>query len=317
MNIAFSGSIAFDYLMRFPGYFRENILTHNLENISLSFLANSMTRHRGGTAPNIAYSHALLGGNAWVVGAVGEDFNDYHAWLKMHGIYTEGIRKVNGLFTASFFCTTDQQNNQIATFSPGAMAHAGQIRLAELPIRPDFVVVSPDDPLAMRNRVQECVALGIPYLYDVGQQIVRLDIADIAAGTANARMLIVNDYEFSLLQEKLGLTVEKLTAQGTIVGITRGENGSVLYVEGEQYEIGVFPPERIVDPTGAGDAFRGAFLRGYALGLPWQICGQMGALSSTYCLEYDGPTNHHYSRESFIARYRTRWDDNGALAALL
>jgi adenosine kinase len=316
MRIAFSGSIAFDYLMRFPGSFRDNILQHNLEALSLSFLVDSMTKHRGGTAPNIAYTHALLGGNATVVGAVGEDFTDYQHWLTRHNVRTDGVRKIDGLFTASFFCTTDQNNNQIASFSPGAMAHSSQLRLTDLPYRPDLVVISPDDPTAMRERVRECKALGIPYLYDVGQQIVRLDVTDIAEGVDGAHILIVNDYEFSLLHDKLGLTPEKVVAQNTVLVITRGEAGSTLYVGGQEFQIGIFPATRIEDPTGAGDAFRGAFLRGYALGLPWELCGKMGALASTYSLENLGPTNHHYTPSQFIARFRSYWDDLGQLNPL-
>ena len=183
MTIVLTGSIAFDYLMTYPGYFRDHIVPERLDTISLSFLVDQLERVRGGTAPNIAYTMALLGGKPVVFGTVGEDAGEYLAWLKQVGVDTRFIRTVPGVFTASFFANTDLANNQIASFYTGAMAHARDLSLKELgDLRPDLVVISPNDPVAMDHYVTECKADGIPYLYDPGQQVARSSGAELARG---------------------------------------------------------------------------------------------------------------------------------------
>ena len=317
MRIVFSGSIAFDYLMTFPGYFKDHILPDKLESLSLSFLTDSMTRHCGGTAPNIAYNHALLGGKATVLGTVGQDFGEYRAWLDSVGVDTGGIVEIKDEFTASFFANTDRSNAQIASFYPGAMAHAAQLTLADLPFTPDLVVISPDDPGAMRARVCECRELDVPYLYDPSQQIVRMELEDLHAGITGAHMLVVNDYEFGLIKEKLRLDEAAIADQGVIVGITRGEHGAVILAQGARHETPAIPPDEMRDPTGVGDAFRGGFLRGVAADLPWEMCGMVGALAATYCLEQVGTQNHTYTPPEFAERFRIHFDDKGALDMLL
>src|SRR5574338_362734 len=174
MDIVVTGSVAFDYLMTFPGYFRDHILPDHLDSISLSFLVDSMTRLRGGIAPNIAYTLALLGERPRLWATVGEDFDEYRQWLEGTGVDTSGARVIPGEYTASYFCNTDRSNAQIASFYPGAMARAAELSLRELGQPPDLLVISPNDPGAMVRYVQECKELGIPYLYDPSQQIVRM-----------------------------------------------------------------------------------------------------------------------------------------------
>lgn len=317
MQIVFAGSIAFDYLMTFPGHFHEHILADNLHNLSLSFLVDKMTRHRGGTAPNIAYSHALLGGNATILGSAGQDFNEYRHFLERSGVNTIGIQQHDDLFTASFFVNTDRGNCQLASFYSGAMARASECYLVNLPTRPDLVVISPDDPAAMREHVRECKDLGIPYCYDPSQQIVRLDNADLSEGILGAQLVIVNEYEFGLLESRLNIAVDTFTHQNTILVVTKGSNGSVVYANGGEHHAPAFPAHHIVDPTGAGDAFRAGFLRGLALRLPWVLCAEMGSLAATYCLEHNGPQGHYFTPAEFVARFRTVFNDNGALTVLL
>ncbi len=317
MKIVFSGSIAYDYLMTFPGYFRDHILTDKLDSLSLSFLVDSLTRQRGGTAANIAFNHALLGGKAAVLGAVGADFSDYRVWLEDAGVDTDGIKEISGEFTASFFANTDRGNAQIASFYPGAMAQSVSVALTDLPYTPDLVMISPDDPEAMRQRVHECQHLKIPYIYDPSQQIVRLGPDQLREGIAGAHMLIVNDYEFGLIKDKIDLDVETVTGLGTALAVTKGEQGSTIYVNESRYTIGICPTDTARDPTGQGDAFRGGFLRGMAAGLPWILCGQIGALAATYCSEQVGTQNHKYSLEEFVSRFREVFDDDGALHVLL
>lgn len=317
MHIVFSGSIAYDYLMTFPGYFKDFIHPEKMESLSLSFLVDSMTRQRGGIAPNIAYTYALLGGRPVVLGTAGEDFGDYRQWLETHGVDTSAIKQIPGKMTASFFANTDKANLQIASFYPGAMAHAAELRLADLPHRPDLVVISPDDPTAMHERIRECVAAGIPYLYDPSQQLARVSVEDICEGIDGAQMIVVNDYEAHLIEERTTLTEADMVRHGKTLIVTRGKAGATIYADGQRWDIPVFPEVVIVDPTGTGDAFRGGLLRGLALGLSWELCGLMGALAATYCLEQNGTQNHSFTPAEFVSRFRQQFDDGGALQRLL
>ncbi|MEK6575666.1 MAG: carbohydrate kinase family protein [Chloroflexota bacterium] len=317
MRIVFSGSIAYDYLMTFPGYFRDFIHPEKMESLSLSFLVDSLSRHYGGIAPNIAYSYALLGGKPVVLGTAGDDFDDYRQWLNSKGVDTSAVKQIPGVKTASFFANTDQANLQIASFYAGAMAYADQVTIADLPFRPDLVVISPDDPTAMRNRIRECAAAGIPYLYDPSQQLARVSVEDIREGVQNAKMIVVNDYEAHMIENRTGLTEADMVLGDKILVVTRGNEGATIYADGQRHDIPVFPEVTIVDPTGTGDAFRGGFLRGVALGLSWELNGRMGALAATYCLEQKGTQNHSFTPAEFVERFRTVFDDGGELNKLL
>jgi len=318
MSIVCTGSIAYDYLMTFPGYFRDHFLPDRLDKISLSFLVDSMVRQRGGTGPNIAYTLALLGEHPLLVGTVGEDFTDYRVWLESKGVDTCFVREIPGKYTASFFANTDLSNNQIATFYTGAMANAAEISMCELVDQhPELVVISPNDPKAMDQYVVQCKELSIPYLYDPSQQIVRVDPQELRRGVDGAASLFLNDYEFELLQKHTGLTENQILSMVEFMVVTHNKDGAIIYVEGEEYRIPPVPPEKIVDPTGVGDAFRGGFLRGYQLGLDLQTCGQMGALAATFCLEQRGTQSHSYTPAEFVARYRTCFHDGGAMDVLL
>ncbi len=317
MAIVCTGSIAYDYLMTFPGHFRDHILPEKLESISLSFLVDNMVRHRGGCAPNIAYTLALLGDQPKVVGTAGVDFEDYRQWMLNQGINPQHVKVITEKYTASFFANTDLSNNQICSFYPGAMANAAEVSLRELDEKPDMVVISPNDPGAMDMYVKECAELGYPYLYDPSQQIVRTSADELRRGAEGATSLFVNEYEYELLRKHTGLTQDDLLSRLNFLVITLGKQGAVIYADGNCHRTPVVPPTAIVDPTGVGDAFRGGFLRGYQLGLDWQTCGQMGALAASYCLENKGTQNHCYTRAEFVARYRQHFDDQGALDSLL
>ena len=318
MNILLTGSVAYDYIMKFPGYFREHILPEHLGSISLSFLVESMVRQRGGIAPNIGYTLALLGERPRLWAAVGEDFEEYRLWLESVGIDASGARVIPGVFTASFFANFDQANAQIASFYPGAMAYAAQLSLYELKaIPPDLVVISPNDPSAMHQYVRECKELGIPYIYDPSQQIVRLSADELCAGLSGALALFVNEYEFALIEKITGLTAEAIYNQVGFVVITRGKLGTTIVTKAGSYQVPVFPERAVVDPTGVGDAFRGGFLKGYAMGLDWETCGQMGALAATYCLEQSGTQGQQYTPQEFVSRFREYFDDQGKLDCLL
>jgi len=318
MSIVCTGSIAYDYLMSFPGHFREHILPERLDTISLSFLVDTMVRQRGGTAPNIAYTLALLGEKPLLVGTVGVDFEEYRAWLNAKGVDTRYVKVIPGKYTASFFANTDLDNNQIASFYTGAMANASEISISEvLPENPSLVVISPNDPAAMAQYARQSRELGIPYLYDPSQQVVRLSHEDLRAGVDGATLLFCNEYEFELLQKHTGYTADQLRDAVKVLVVTLGADGALIHTAENEWRIPVVKPEKIADPTGVGDAFRGGFLRGLHLRLPMEFCGQMGALAATYCLEQSGPQNHNYTRAEFVSRFRKNFNDQGVLDALL
>jgi adenosine kinase len=318
MNVVLTGSVAYDYLMNFPGYFRDHILMDRLETISLSFLVDSMVRLRGGTAPNIAYTLALLGQKPRMFATVGEDFEEYRSWLESNGVDTTYARVIPGVYTASFFANTDRSNAQIASFYPGAMAYASELSLHELENdRPDLVVISPNDPEAMKLYVVECQEMGLPYIYDPSQQIVRLTPDEVRQGIQGALAVFVNDYEFALIQKMTGLTAAGILKRVLFMVVTCGDKGATVYSREGECHIPVVPPEKIADPTGVGDAFRGGFITAFGYSLDWKTCGRVGVLAATYCLENQGPQGHHYTPQEFITRFRRYFDDEGQLNVFL
>jgi adenosine kinase len=317
MDILLTGSVAYDYLMTFHGLFKEQILPERLESISLSFLVESMSRQRGGVAPNIAYSMALLGERPHVMATVGEDFEEYRAWLEAKGVDTTLMKVVPGVYTASFFATTDQASAQIASFYPGAMGHASSQSLKDLSSKPELVLVSPNEPGAMTKFAAEARELGIPYLYDPSQQVLRLDGKELARDMEGAQFLFCNDYEFGLISKKTNWSLDQVLDHVNILVITRGKDGADLYADNDTVHIPTVPEREIVDPTGVGDSFRGGFLAGYSRGFDWKLCGEIGSLAAVYCLEQNGPQSHTYTREEFVKRFREHFDDEGKLDSLL
>jgi len=216
------------------------------------------------------------------------------------------VRVIPDVFTASFFVSTDRRQNQIASFYTGAMAYARELSFHEMTMPVDITIISPNDPLAMQKYPAECKALGIPYIYDPSQQIVRLDGAALREGVEGADILIVNDYEYELLKDRTGMNDADICATvKRAVIITRGEKGSRIWAGGEEIVVPVVPPQQVLDPTGVGDAYRAGLIKGLALGLPWRICGQIGALAATYVLETHGPQAHSYTLAAFGERYKT------------
>jgi adenosine kinase len=317
MTIVVTGSIAYDYLMSFPGRFTEHILPEKLQSISLSFLVDSMVRQRGGVAANIAYTMKLLGADPLILGTVGQDFGDYRRWLEDHGLRTDQIIEIADEFTASFFVSTDLDQNQIANFYTGAMAHARNISLAERGLTDaEVVIISPNDPQAMLNYAKECRDLGIPFAYDPSQQIARLNGEDLRQSIPGAAFLMVNEYEAAITGEKTGWTLDQIRSQVETLVITEGKQGSTIYRGDEVIRIPVATPERIAEPTGAGDGYRGGFFAAWAANLPLDICGRVGALCSTYVLEQVGTSSHRFSLSEFIARYAENFGPEPRLTAL-
>jgi adenosine kinase len=305
MKLIVTGSIAFDYLMSFPGKFTEHLLPEHMHRVSLSFLVDSMDKRRGGCAPNIAYTLALLGERPQLLATAGQDFADYRSWLEAAGVDTSLVKVVGDKFTASFFCSTDSANNQIASFYTGAMANAAELSFRTVPGLQDdgLVIVSPNDPDAMVQYAQECSTMGIRYIWDPGQQCARMDGTQLAEGITGAHMVIVNDYEFELLRQKTGMSEEDVQQQAAILVVTRGEHGCTVMSRGDRVDVPAVAPHRMVDPTGVGDAFRGGFMKGLAAGASHEVCARLGSVAATYALEHLGGTSHAYSMAEFTARY--------------
>ena len=311
MSIVVTGSIAFDYLMTFPGLFREHILPEKLETLSVSFLVDSLRRAPGGCAANIAYSLALLGERPRMMGTVGQDFGEYRAWLEAQGVDTSATIAIEDEFTASFFVSTDNANSQIASFYTGAMKNARSLSFRDQdPNSIDIAIISPNDPEAMVKYAVECHELAIPYIYDPSQQIIRLEGADLIAGITGATALIINEYELQMIKNKTGLTEPRIQELAETLVVTLGEQGSIIYANGQEIPIPVAPPSHVTDPTGVGDAYRAGFIVGLLRGYAWETIGRMGSLAATYVLEHPGTQNHGYTLDEFVARYRQVFGDS-------
>jgi adenosine kinase len=306
MKIVVTGSIAFDYLMSFPGKFTEHFLPEHMHRVSLSFLVDTMDKRRGGCGPNIAYTLALLGERPLLMATAGEDFGEYRTWLEAAGINTEHVKQIPGKFTASFFCSTDQDNNQIASFYTGAMADAGQLSFRG--VRDcGLAIISPNDPEAMVQYANECRTLGIRAIFDPGQQCARMSGEQLAEGVLGSTIVICNDYEFELIRQKTGLSEADILARSAALIVTRGEQGSLVMTRDNCAEVPAVIPRRIVDPTGVGDAFRGGLMKGLALGLEYATAARLGSVAATYALEHLGGQSHAYSWNEFKARYEEQF----------
>lgn len=317
MSFVITGSVAYDYLMHFPGRFRDHILPDQLQSLSVSFLADSMRRERGGVAANIAYTMRLLGGSPIILATVGEDFGDYRRWLEEQGLSTDQIIEIPNELTATFFVSTDLDQNQIANFYTGAMGYARNFSLTERNLAgAQMVLISPNDPIAMLNYAQECKTLGIPYAFDPSQQLARLDGQDLHASVPGAAYLLCNEYELAMVENKTGWTLDDLRRQVDTLVLTLGKKGSAIYHAGGSVLVPAALLDHIDDPTGAGDAYRGGFFAARMAGLSLEVCGRVGALASVYALENMGTTAHHFTLDEFIQRYAPYFGPEPALEML-
>lgn len=314
MKAILTGSIAFDYLMQFPGLFKDCLIAEHLDKVSLSFLVHDMIKQDGGVGPNIAYTLAMLGGEAYLFSTAGQDFGEYSNRLKKLGVDTSGVKIIPEKFTASFFATTDRSNAQIATFYTGAMADSANLSLAEAKYQPDdFVMVSPTDPGAMRRCIREAPELGLRMLFDPGQQIISLDQQSLRDGVEHAHGVFINEYEFELLQTHTGWSAEEILAKPVFTVVTLAEHGARVVAEGVDCVVPAISGIVVKDPTGVGDAFRGGFLRAYMAGLPLKVCVEVGNTTAAYCIQEVGPQCHKYTWDEFVAFYREHFDDEGLL----
>ena len=313
MTIAVTGSIATDHLMRFPGRFSEQLLAEHLQKVSLSFLVDDLVVHRGGVAGNMAYAIGVLGGDASLVGAAGVDFTDYREWLESAGVDCGSVLISDTQHTARFVCTTDLDMAQIASFYPGAMSLARNIKMADVVAAsgtPDLVIVGANDPEAMFVHTEECRALGLPFAADPSQQLARLSGAEIRRLVDGATYLFSNDYEWDLMLSKTGWTEADVMGQVGLRVTTLGAKGvDIVGADGTDIHVGVVPETAQVDPTGVGDAFRAGFLRGRGAGLDLERSAQLGSMVAVLVLETTGTQNWTWDPASAKERLAGAYGD--------
>ncbi len=316
MRIAVTGSIATDHLMTFPGRFTDQLLPDQLARVSLSFLVDELEIRRGGIAANICFGMGSLGKESILVGSVGDDFADYRSWLERHSVDTASVHVSEIHHTARFLCTTDQEQNQIATFYAGAMSEARSIEIKPVADRVgglDLVVVSPNDPEAMLRHTDECRTRGYPFAADPSQQLARMDGADVRRLIDGAAYLFTNEYERALAEEKTGWTGEEILSRVGVRVTTLGSKGVVIDRKGEE---GLHVPglevENVVDPTGVGDAFRAGFLTATAWNLSLERAAQVGCAVAAHALEAAGPQEYTLSRRTFLDRFAAAYGSDAA-----
>ncbi|QMW67711.1 carbohydrate kinase family protein [Mumia sp. ZJ1417] len=316
MKIAVSGSIANDHLMTFTGKFSDSLVVDQLDKISLSFLVDDLVVRRGGCGANIAFGLAALGEDPVLIGAVGEDFDDYRSWLERHGVDCSGVHVSETRHTARFVCTTDAAQAQIATFYAGAMAEAREIELKPIHDRVggwDIVLIGPDDPEGMVRHTEECRTRGYRFAADPSQQLAFADGALIRTLIDGATYLFSNEYEAALTEKKTGWSAGEIQQRvGTRV-VTRGADGvSVYEADGTVIDVPAIAGINAVDPTGVGDAFRAGFLAGLGVDLPHEQCAQLGCALAASVVETTGTQEYRLERHALLARIRSEY---GAAAA--
>lgn len=313
MKEVVTGSLGYDYIMNFTGRFADRIMPDKLHQISLSFLADKLSKNMGGTAGNLAYTLKLLGAEPYIVSTAGNDFAQYRSFLDTHKISSEGIRVVSDEPCGSYHVITDSDDNQIGAFYTGATKYNKELSV----IRPEklqFVVVGPNDPEAMKKYVRECRESGYRYMYDPAFQIGNFSPEELRSAIGGAELLIGNDYEIALIEQKLEVSHEELLVMGPKAIITTlGSKGSIIETRMESLHVKPAKARNVSDPTGAGDAYRGGFLAGYLRGFDLMVCGQMGSLAAVYTVEKYGTVTHEYTKDEFIARYKENYGSPLAL----
>jgi adenosine kinase len=304
MRIFVSGSLAYDRIMDFPGRFVDHIFPEKIHILNVCFMVNGLTERFGGTAGNIAYNLALLGESPYILATAGDrDFGPYRDWLEQLGLPLAGIKEISQEFTAGAYITTDLSDNQITGFNPGAMKFASDYSFDGLDSAAALAIVAPgslDDMLAYTRFYKD---RGVRYIFDPGQSIPAWGGDDLREMAEGSQALIVNDYELEMFRQKTGLDVTDLLALTPNLITTRGEQGSLLQLNGGSEEVPAVPARRVLDPTGAGDAYRAGLLKGLSLGLGWSDAARMGAVLASFSVEQQGTQEHRLGIQEFWDRY--------------
>jgi adenosine kinase len=295
MHILICGSLAYDTIMVFQDQFKNHILPDKIHKLSVAFYVPEMRREFGGTAGNIAYNLQLLEGNPLIMATVGQDFSPYQGWLDQHQLNTKHIKEISTSFTAQAFITTDTEDNQITAFHPGAMVESHQNSVKDTQ-NVKLAIIAPDGRDGMFQHAQECFDAGIPFMFDPGQGLPMFNGDELLHFIGMADYLAVNDYESQVIQDKTGLTLEQLAAKVKALIVTLGGEGSHIYADGQRFDIPCVKADKIVDPTGCGDAYRAGLLYGIARGWDWPSCGRLASTMGAIKIASRGGQNHKPTR---------------------
>ena len=302
MSALICGSFAYDTIMVFHDHFRNHILPEQVHILNVSFLVPDLRREFGGCAGNIAYNLKLLGGDGRPMGTVGTDFGPYAEWMDACGVDREHLKVVEGTYTAQAYITTDQDDNQITAFHPGAMNFSHENKVSQ--VRGCTIgMVSPDGRQGMIEHAAQFAEAGIPFIFDPGQGMPMFDGGDLMRFAEQATWLAFNDYEASLMKERTGKGPDELTEMVEAVIVTRGGEGSHIHTPRKCYDIPVATPSTLEDPTGCGDAYRAGLLYGLMNDMDWETTGRVAALMGAWKIEHAGTQNHRFTPEQFAARF--------------
>lgn len=311
-RILVSGSLAYDRIMDFPGLFGDHVIAGKEHSINISFVVESMNESFGGTSGNIAYTLALLGVETAVLARAGNDFTPYRAWLERHGVDTSLIETDQGMRTAFATVMTDQKDNQIAAFYPGADAKPHAIPESVFG-GITYAIVAPGNVDDMRRVPKYLRAHKIPFVYDPGQRIPSLSGEDLKNGMEGAQAIIANDYEMAMMREKTGLDERGFLELAELVVTTTGEKGSRIAGRKETIEVPSARASSAADPTGAGDAYRAGFVFGLVNGLPLATAGKLASVVACYTVELRGTQTHTFTKRDVAKRYEENYHEPIAL----
>ncbi len=302
MKIIVSGSLAYDRIMDFPGDFSDHILPDKIHVLNVSFTVNSMVERLGGTAGNIAYALSLLGEEPIILATIGHDYHRYFEWLAKNHIACDSIKIIEEEFTASAYITTDRADNQITAFNPGAMKYPTAFNLDRVSPQESIAIIAAGNLEDMMNYSLACRSRGIDYIFDPGQSLPMWPGQDLIQGIEGSRILISNDYELELIISNTGLDRKQLLKRTKTIVSTLGEMGSQVLTPDAEIAIPAAKPRVVVDPTGAGDAYRAGLIKGLVQGKPIEQCAIMGSVCASFAVECYGTQDYHFSLEEFKER---------------
>jgi adenosine kinase len=303
MEIFVSGSLAYDRIMDFPGRFSDHILPDKIHILNVSFTVNGMVEKFGGTAGNIAYSLSLLREKPVILATIGKDYQNYFAWLEKNGIALEGIKIISQEFTAGAYITTDKSDNQITGFNPGAMKYPSEYLLGNKDPRNSICLIAPGNLEDMIVYAAVCRDKGVPYICDPGQSLPMWDRPAMLEWINGSAVLVSNDYELEMIMKTTGLDKKGLLKLTGVIITTLGEKGSVISSSISDLHIPAATVKDVLDPTGAGDAYRSGLLKGIVAGRDIETSAKMGAVAAAYAVEKYGTQEHSYTYEDFLERF--------------
>ncbi|MBV9192058.1 MAG: carbohydrate kinase family protein [Betaproteobacteria bacterium] len=303
MKTLVTGSIAYDTIMVFPDRFRNHLLADQLHILNVCFLTPEMRREYGGTAGNIAYNLRLLGEDPLLMATVGEDAAPYYERLRGLRVGTELLKRIPGQFTAQAFITTDLDDNQITAFHPGAMNYSHENHISRS-LGASLAIIGPDGKEGMLQHARECADAGVAFIFDPGQGLPMFSPQELTEFVRHADYVAVNDYEGKLLEDRTGRKLEQLAKEVKALVCTMGAKGSVIFADGKRHEIPIVEAEKVVDPTGCGDAYRAGLLYGISHGWDWPSTGKLSALLGAIKIAQRGAQNHAPKRDELEARFQ-------------